>query len=176
MPEDSKPEKYFSCRSSCARLDKPQHVLHSGADMSVGAADTSVRATSAATAHRCIRAAGNLACRRPFRPPFPIREEFFGLRCGTCETRSRRNKCELREWSVGRRPERPPAGTIACHTRRLPAAQMAKAEKRPERSPTGTTACHGKSQPPGGDRSSFDFCTSSGDCCTRRARRACLKP
>src|ERR1700691_5366980 len=27
-----------------------------------------------------IRAAGNLACRRPFRPPFPIRDEFFGLR------------------------------------------------------------------------------------------------
>jgi hypothetical protein len=26
--------------------------------------------------------------------------------------------CEQLEWSVGRRPERPPAGTIACHTRR----------------------------------------------------------
>ena len=38
-----------------------------------------------------------------------------------CETRSRRNSCELREWSVRRRPERPPAGTIACHTRRPPA-------------------------------------------------------
>jgi hypothetical protein len=28
-----------------------------------------------------IRAAGNLACRRPFRPPFPIRDEFLRLRC-----------------------------------------------------------------------------------------------
>jgi len=30
-----------------------------------------------------IRAAGNLACRRPFRPPFPIRDELRRLRCGT---------------------------------------------------------------------------------------------
>jgi hypothetical protein len=29
-----------------------------------------------------IRAAGNPACRRPFRPPFPIRDEFLRLRRG----------------------------------------------------------------------------------------------
>jgi hypothetical protein len=40
-------------RSNCARLDKLKHVLHSGADMSAGAADTSVRAKSGATACRC---------------------------------------------------------------------------------------------------------------------------
>jgi hypothetical protein len=38
-----------------------------------------------------------------------------------CEHEAGENNCELREWSVGRRPERPPAGTIACHTRRSPA-------------------------------------------------------
>jgi hypothetical protein len=36
-----------------------------------------------------------------------------------CETGSRRKSSELREWSVRRRPERPPAGTIACHTKGL---------------------------------------------------------
>jgi len=46
-----KPEKTPSCRSNCARLDKLQHVLHSGADRSVGAADTSVRATPGPTGH-----------------------------------------------------------------------------------------------------------------------------
>jgi len=40
-----------SCRSNCARLDKLKHVLQSGADMSVGTADTSVRATCGAMAH-----------------------------------------------------------------------------------------------------------------------------
>jgi hypothetical protein len=39
-----------SCMSSAARLDKLKHLLPSGADMSVGAADRSVRATSGATA------------------------------------------------------------------------------------------------------------------------------
>jgi len=40
-----------SCRPNCAPLDKLKHVLHSGAEMSLGAADTSVRATSGATVH-----------------------------------------------------------------------------------------------------------------------------
>ena len=39
------------CRSNCARLDKLKHVLPRGAEMSLGAADTSVRATSGATAN-----------------------------------------------------------------------------------------------------------------------------
>jgi hypothetical protein len=39
------------CMSSCTRLDKLKHVPPSGADRSVRAADTSVRATSGATAH-----------------------------------------------------------------------------------------------------------------------------
>jgi hypothetical protein len=39
-------------RSSCARLDKLKHVLPSGAEMSLGAADTSVRATSALEVNR----------------------------------------------------------------------------------------------------------------------------
>jgi len=43
--------KVPSCRSSCARLNKLKHVLQSGAEMSLGAADTSVRATSGATAN-----------------------------------------------------------------------------------------------------------------------------
>ena len=51
MPERDEAGELFSCGSSCARLDKLKHVLHSGADRSVGAADTSVRATSGATAH-----------------------------------------------------------------------------------------------------------------------------
>jgi len=38
-----------------------------------------------------FRAAGNRACRRPFRP-FPIRDESLRLRCGMPRTRSRRNK------------------------------------------------------------------------------------
>jgi len=45
MPEDTKPEKNSLAARVRARLDK---LPHSGAEMSVGAADTSVRATSGA--------------------------------------------------------------------------------------------------------------------------------
>ena len=51
MPARLEAGEIPSCRSNCARLDKLKHVLHSGAEVSLGAADTSVRATSAATAH-----------------------------------------------------------------------------------------------------------------------------
>ena len=59
---------------------------------------------------------GGLSGRR-----FRYATNFSGFAAGCLRTRSRRNKCDLREWSVGRRPERPPAGTIACPIRRSPA-------------------------------------------------------
>jgi hypothetical protein len=34
---------------------------------------------SSAVTKCALRVAGNLACRRPFRPPFPIRDDFLGL-------------------------------------------------------------------------------------------------
>jgi hypothetical protein len=50
-----------------------------------------------------IRAAGNLACRRPFRPPFPIRDEFLRLRC---MMPAKQEAEEIpAKWSVRRRPE-----------------------------------------------------------------------
>jgi hypothetical protein len=47
--------------------------------------------------------------------------KFLGLRCTRpARHESGENTCELREWLIQcrRRPERPPAGTIACPTRR----------------------------------------------------------
>src|SRR5580700_4181854 len=50
MTEDTKPEKYRLVGELCSTVPL-KHVLHSGDDKSVDAADTSVRATSGATAH-----------------------------------------------------------------------------------------------------------------------------
>jgi hypothetical protein len=60
---------------------------------------------------------------------FRYATNFSGFAAGCCET-SRRNACELQEWSVRRRPERPPAGMIACHTRVACMPRKAKLQSR----------------------------------------------
>ena len=75
--------------------------------------------------------------------------EFLGLRrfhAGGHEAGE--NTCELREWSVRvrRRPERPPAGTIACPTRRPTARHESPKPKGELRSPGQAEACPTKAR------------------------------
>jgi len=145
-----------SCWSNGARPDKLKHVLPKNADMSVGA-------TSGAT--DCLHGAqwGRQSCLQPpFRrlanPEHWRSQRCFGVmsyryRDGKPEKFVRRRASRLKaccsqDWlpheraKACRRPERPPAGTIACHTTSLAWSKFPRG-KRVEMSldPAGKGAC-----------------------------------
>src|ERR1700683_4816180 len=71
----------MTCASSTGELRSPGRAEARPTTASMGLGWGGVQ-PAARRSPLAFRAAGNLACRRPFRPPFPIRDEFLRLRCG----------------------------------------------------------------------------------------------